>query len=177
MRLVYLVQKVVEYSLNRKLKRDNAVKSSALAPPSSLLTHIPMLRAMNKKIIFLLSLLFFASSSLADDIKSFTSDGCSAFPDGTLKQKKLWLACCTAHDLSYWQGGTYKERVKADQELKYCVAKVGEPTVAALMLAGVRVGGTPYFPTSFRWGYGWPYPRGYKAVTPEEYESIKAMPK
>lgn len=129
---------------------------------------------MNKKIIFLLSLVFVASSSFADDINLFTSDGCSAFPEGTFKQKKLWHTCCTAHDLSYWQGGTYEERVKADQELKFCVAKVGEPAIAELMLAGVRIGGTPYIPTSFRWGYGWPYLRGYKAVTPEEYKKIKA---
>jgi hypothetical protein len=148
--------------------------SFALGPPSSLLTHITVLRAMNKKIIFLLSFFFVASSSLADDINSFTSDGCSEFPNGTLKQKELWLACCTAHDFTYWQGGTYEERVNADQELKYCVVKVGEPAVAALMLAGVRVGGTPYFPTSFRWGYGWSYLRGYKAVTPEEYKKIEA---
>jgi hypothetical protein len=129
---------------------------------------------MNKKIIFLLSFFFVASSSLADDIMPFTSDGCSEFPNGTPNQKELWLACCTAHDFTYWQGGTYEERVKADQELKFCVAKVGEPAVAVLMLAGVRVGGTPYFPTSFRWGYGWPYLRGYKAVTPEEYKKIEA---
>jgi len=27
------------------------------------------------------------------------------------------------------------------------------------MFVGVRVGGTPYLPISFRWGYGWPYLR------------------
>jgi hypothetical protein len=29
-------------------------------------------------------------------------------------------------------------------------------------------GGTPYLPTTFRWGYGWPFPRGYKVLTKEE---------
>lgn len=111
----------------------------------------------------------------AENIKPFTSDGCSAFPDGTLKQKQLWLACCTAHDFSYWQGGTYKERLVADQELKQCVAEVGEPEIAKLMLVGVRVGGSPYFPTSFRWGYGWSYPRLYKALSPEEKAQISAL--
>lgn len=43
------------------------------------------------------------------------------------------------------------------------------------MLAGVRVGGTPYLPTMFRWGYGWPYPRGYKALTDEERQQIEAL--
>lgn len=36
------------------------------------------------------------------------------------------------------------------------------------MRAGVGLGGSPYFPTDFRWGYGWSYVRGYKALTDEE---------
>ena len=111
----------------------------------------------------------------AEDIKPFTTDGCSAFPDGTFEQKELWLACCTAHDYAYWQGGTYDERLAADEQLQVCVADVGEPKIAKLMLAGVRVGGSPYFPTSFRWGYGWSYPRLYKALTGEEKAQITAL--
>ncbi len=111
----------------------------------------------------------------ASDIRPFESDGCSAFPDGTLQQQELWLSCCQAHDLAYWRGGTYSEREAADLELQACVASVGEPEIAALMLAGVRVGGTPYLPTQFRWGYGWPYPRGYKALSPEELKQIEAV--
>ncbi len=113
-------------------------------------------------------LLFVAGCSTSGGIKPFTTDGCSMFPNGTLKYKDLWLKCCTRHDLAYWQGGTRDERLKADRDLKACVAEAGEPGIAELMLAGVRVGGTPYLPTKFRWGYGWPWPRGYKALTPEE---------
>jgi len=72
-------------------------------------------------------------------------------------------------------GGTYQERLEADRELKACVAQVGEPIIAKIMLAGVRVGGTPYLPTTFRWGYGWPYLRGYKALTKEERELVNKM--
>jgi len=36
------------------------------------------------------------------------------------------------------------------------------------MYGGVRIGGSPYWPTKFRWGYGWPYLRGYKPLTFEE---------
>ncbi|MGO2131165.1 MAG: hypothetical protein ACTH4U_20775 [Pseudoalteromonas prydzensis] len=111
--------------------------------------------------------------SKAENIEPFTSDGCSSFPDGTFTQKQLWLDCCTAHDYSYWQGGTYEQRLFADKQLQECVAKVGEPQIAQLMLAGVRVGGSPYFPTTFRWGYGWPYPRGYKALTEAEKAQIE----
>jgi len=111
----------------------------------------------------------------ADELVPFTSDGCSAFPDGTLAQRQLWLACCTEHDLAYWQGGTYEERETADEKLRDCVAGVGEPAVAELMLAGVRVGGTPYLPTRFRWGYGWPYPRGYQALSDSDRRQISAL--
>ncbi len=112
--------------------------------------------------------------SCSSTIKPFTSDGCSSFPDGTFNQKELWLSCCTAHDYAYWQGGTYDQRLQADQELKMCVEGVGEPELAVLMLAGVRVGGTPFLPTSFRWGYGWSYPKLYGALTDEELAQIKA---
>lgn len=118
-------------------------------------------------------LLFTAFLVQAEEtLKPFTTDGCSAFPDGTLWQNDLWLSCCTTHDLSYWKGGTYQQRLEADSALKQCVEKVGEPSIAALMLAGVRVGGTPYLPTKFRWGYGWPYLRGYKAISTEEKKQI-----
>jgi len=106
-------------------------------------------------------------------LRPFTTDGCSDFPDGTPTHKTLWLSCCTEHDKAYWQGGTYNERRKADQELQRCVANVGEPGIAALMLAGVRVGGSPYWPTRFRWGYGWPWPRGYRALTAVERDQIR----
>ncbi len=104
----------------------------------------------------------------AGDLKPFESDGCSAFPDGTLADNELWLNCCVQHDLAYWQGGSAEQRNQADQDLKTCVAKVGKPMIAELMLAGVRVGGTPYLPTRFRWAYGWPYFRGYKTLSIKE---------
>ncbi len=108
-----------------------------------------------------------------EKLSPFTTDGCSEFPDGTLNHKDLWLKCCVAHDKKYWAGGTYQERLQADQELNACVESVGEPAIAALMLAGVRVGGSPYWPTRFRWGYGWPYTHGYRALTPEEKEQVR----
>jgi len=114
-----------------------------------------------------------AAFSWSADPTPFTSDGCSDFPNGTLQQKTLWLDCCQAHDRAYWLGGTAVEREVVDQVLRQCVVNVGEPEIALFMLAGVRVGGSPYWPTSYRWGYGWPYwnawlPRGYQALTDEE---------
>ena len=118
-------------------------------------------------------LLAVTSLSLADEIDDFTSDGCSSFPDGTVAQRELWRSCCVVHDLAYWQGGTAEQRMAADKALKVCVTEVGEPTIAELMLAGVRVGGTPWIPSQFRWGYGWPYLRGYKQLSEDEVDMVE----
>ncbi len=120
----------------------------------------------------LLFTLFLYGAALADELKPFTTDGCSAFPDGTVKQQSLWVNCCIRHDLAYWKGGSYEDRLIADQDLSSCVAEVGEPEIAQIMLAGVRVGGSPYFPTSYRWGYGWSYPRGYQTLSDEERHQV-----
>ncbi|MCC4834483.1 hypothetical protein LMH66_17695 [Shewanella sp. 10N.7] len=125
--------------------------------------------------LFVIIILISSFTVHAEQIKPFTSDGCSVFPDGTFSQNELWLSCCTAHDYDYWQGGTFKQRLESDRRLKQCVAKVGEPHIANIMLAGVRVGGSPYFPTTYRWGYGWPYPRGYKVLSISEKQQIKNL--
>ena len=127
---------------------------------------------MLKRSFFILAIIFISVVAQADTLKPFTSDGCSAFPDGTFEQKSLWLNCCQRHDFDYWQGGTYQQRLMSDNRLKVCVSQVGEPTIASLMLAGVRVGGTPYLPTSFRWGYGWSYPRFYGVLSEKELNQV-----
>ena len=128
-----------------------------------------------KIICYFLFLYTFSTNVFGADLKPFTTDGCSAFPDGTPNQKSLWIECCIRHDLAYWKGGTYDQRLEADQSLVTCVSQVGEPEIAQLMLAGVRVGGSPYFPTTYRWGYGWPYPRGYKALSNDENLEVQQM--
>lgn len=111
-----------------------------------------------------------------DKLKPYTSDGCSSFPDGTLSQRTRWADCCFEHDIAYWKGGTYQQKKAADNTLAQCVSKAGNPKVIApLMLAGVSVGGSAYFPTTFRWGYGWHYLRGYKALTDDEKKRVKAQ--
>ncbi|MCU7846379.1 MAG: FAD-binding oxidoreductase [Candidatus Thiodiazotropha sp. (ex Monitilora ramsayi)] len=120
----------------------------------------------------LLLFTIFAAPSFGGDLKPFTTDGCSVFPDGTPEQQSLWAECCIHHDLAYWKGGTYEERLQADQLLEACVAQLGQPQIAQLMLAGVRVGGSPYFPTAYRWGYGWPYQRGYQTLSEKELAEV-----
>ena len=125
--------------------------------------------------LVLLTLCAIVGCSGDSELAAFTTDGCSSFPDGTLEYRDLWLDCCTTHDVAYWKGGLREERVKADEELRSCVASVGEPEIATLMLAGVTVGGSPYWPTKFRWGYGWPYARGYKALTVGETAEVARL--
>lgn len=109
------------------------------------------------------------------ELKPFASDGCSWFPDGTFAEGDLWLKCCVEHDRSYWAGGARPERLTADRELAECVEGVGAPGVAKLMRVGVWFGGSPYLPLYFRWGFGWPYPRGYQPLTAEDQELVRRM--
>jgi hypothetical protein len=127
------------------------------------------------KLAILAQAIALSSVATTDSLKPFESDGCSAFPEGTNKQNELWLSCCQQHDFSYWKGGSYAERLDADLKLKQCVSAVGQEAIANLMMAGVRVGGSPFFPTSFRWGYGWPYPRMYGELSAEEIEQVKRL--
>lgn len=124
------------------------------------------------KAYFTIFLLYFLMNSVfayAQEINPFTTDGCSLFPDGNLKDRTLWCDCCFIHDIAYWKGGTKDDRMRADVALKACVQKqTGDNALAEMMFLGVRAGGHPAFPTWYRWGYGWPYGRGYKALTKEE---------
>ncbi|RTE64858.1 hypothetical protein EH243_15130 [Amphritea opalescens] len=130
---------------------------------------------MRHLLVFVLIGIISGCSTGGEDLKPFTSDGCSSFPNGTRAENTLWLSCCEQHDLAYWQGGTYQQRLDADNELKACVAGVGKPEVAMLMLAGVRVGGSPFWPTKFRWGYGWSYFKPYGELSASEQAQVKKL--
>lgn len=125
------------------------------------------------RILTLLPLLTLVGCASSSKLRPFTTDGCSLFPNGTSEYKDLWLDCCIKHDYRYWMGGTKAERLKADIDLRDCIAAIGQSNTAKWMLRGVRAGGTPYLPTSFRWGYGWHYFRGYKPLTDGEKKLIE----
>lgn len=84
-------------------------------------------------------------------------DGCSG---GMSKAWRLlfrkappWEHCCDIHDQPYAKGGTKLERKIADQRLRVCVANNGHPVWAFLMYYAVRIGGVPWLPTPWRWGF------------------------
>lgn len=112
----------------------------------------------------------------ASELRDFSSDGCTLFPDASpIADRKSWCDCCLAHDVAYWRGGTDAERQRADEALGDCVlARTGDKSLADLMYRGVRVGGHPAFPTWYRWGYGWVYGRGYAPLTAGEQEQARA---
>lgn len=125
------------------------------------------------KSVSIFFLICLSLNAVSEELKPFTTDGCSMFPDGVINDDSKWVKCCIKHDLAYWKGGTESERDKADEDLKKCVADTGEEEISAVMHFGVKVGGSPVYPTWYRWGYGWPYNRGYKPLSDKENEQVK----
>lgn len=74
-------------------------------------------------------------------------------------QTLKWRDCCVTHDRAYYYGGTAEEKRAADEKLMNCVSeKLGNKVTGRLlgksMEMAVKLGGKPYYPTSYRWGYG-----------------------
>lgn len=113
------------------------------------------------------------SGATASELNRFSSDGCSLFPDGTPNDRSRWCDCCFDHDLAYWRGGSREERKAADRALRSCVMeRTKNQALAETMYTGVRLGGSPVFPTWYRWGYGWKYGRGYRKLKAEESRQV-----
>jgi len=104
---------------------------------------------------FLIVLAVALSGCSFKGVQPFQTDGCSAWPDGD------YLQCCIDHDREYWMGGSSQDRLNADLSLRSCVAGKGNALNATLMYYGVRMGGTPWLPFSWRWGFGQDFPDGY----------------
>lgn len=95
-------------------------------------------------------------------IRPFQTDGCTLCPDGS------WRDACVQHDVAYWRGGTMAERWRSDVMLFKGVRERTNFLWASVMFTGVRIGGFPYWPLSWRWGFGWDYGKGYETLTPED---------
>ncbi len=124
--------------------------------------------------LFVLFIAFDFLPASAAEIRPFSTDGCTSYREGTQRDPSQWAHCCYEHDLQYWVGGTRDDRKQADREFLRCVADTGARLEAKIMYWAVRAGGRPFYPTPFRWGYGWPYPRGYKALSVSERDSVEA---
>ena len=125
-------------------------------------------------IIFAFCFPIFISCCAANQIKDFSTDGCSLFPDRSIISGKDWCECCFNHDIAYWQGGSKEARLEADEKFRSCILKkTGNKKLADFMFRGVRIGGSPYFFTWYRWGYGWSYERKYKELSVSEKKKVK----
>lgn len=108
-------------------------------------------------------------------LKPFTTDYCTAWPEGTLSEPEKWKHCCLEHDLYLWAGGTEEERDEADLQLLQCVENTGEIHWARLMYWGVRTGArSPYRLPDKKWNNGWPGRPDFQALTREDIETIEA---
>jgi len=105
---------------------------------------------------------------IKDKIDPFTTDGCSggmSWLYNNIFGKELpWRDDCVEHDKAYWYGGTSEQRRLADIKLMCDVANTGYPIIGSLMYVAVRIGGHPLLPMSWRWGYGWKYPKKYSKL-------------
>lgn len=123
-----------------------------------------------KIIVLTLVLLSWSSWGMSsENVKLFTTDFCTAYPEGTRAKPDLWKHCCVEHDLYFWAGGSLDERKAADLNLKSCVEKTGEVEQARLIYLAVSVGGSS--PIRFRtrqWGNAWPSRARYLSLTENE---------
>jgi len=94
-----------------------------------------------------------ATASLPPAYKDGCSGGMSWVYRNLLGKLPAWEGCCDAHDRLYGPGGTSDERAAADSGLYECVAASGHTLIAGVMWATVKVGGQPFFPFGWRWGF------------------------
>ena len=123
----------------------------------------------NLKFLALITL-FITSPAIRAEIalKTFETDGCTLFLDGTFSKPGLWKHCCTEHDLRYWFGGSTKDMDETDLRLSACVEKVAGNYWAQTIYSGVRAGHHSPIKNKYRWNWGWATPREYKELSAAE---------
>lgn len=78
-----------------------------------------------------------------------------------IPEEEWLLELCRIHDDAYFYGGSAYRKFMADMNLAVGIAKRGYIRRAVLFFIGVSIGGTPYIPFSWRWGFHYDYGRGY----------------
>ncbi|MBW1778826.1 MAG: hypothetical protein JRJ54_14755 [Deltaproteobacteria bacterium] len=74
--------------------------------------------------------------------------GCTLWPEGD------WHFCCVRHDYRYADGGSWRDKVRADWELGWCVAGTGHPFIGGLMFIGTLIFGALFW-REFRAAQAW----------------------
>lgn len=109
----------------------------------------------------------------SNTLKTFETDGCTLFVDGTPKNPGLWRHCCLLHDMRYWFGGDKRNLDQADLVLKSCVNEVAGPSWAELIYLGVRTGHYSPIKNKTFWGWGWVTPRPSTLLSIDEITYIR----
>lgn len=91
--------------------------------------------------------------------QKFQSDKCTSSPDGS------WGHCCYEHDLLYWIGGSFEQRLAADNQLMKCMNLSSGP--GHIYRDVVRVTGAPF------WSSAWENSNTNKNISFEKLEIIK----
>jgi hypothetical protein len=126
--------------------------------------------------VFLL-IVIISTSTWAAKLKSFETDYCTFFPEGTLRNPNLWKHCCIAHDLRYWVGGNQTEQNQSDLALKKCVNKVAGKVLAETMYLAIRTGHYSPIKSKYRWSWGWSPKRKFHEITSTDLKSILKLSK
>ncbi|MGZ3773374.1 MAG: hypothetical protein ACXVCY_02745 [Pseudobdellovibrionaceae bacterium] len=124
-------------------------------------------------LLILMPKYFVHAQSNSNRLQDFTTDGCSVIADGFVT--KSWEACCVQHDFEYWVGGSEADKDKADRMLEKCIGINTFPILGEIFYAGVHVGGSPFLPTTWRWGYGYVKPRGFAPRSEADQQKVDAL--
>lgn len=157
-------------SKNKEFKDSKSCESTNKIDPAFKLSGLSgyLVGAKAKKLF---------SNPKAPTLRPFTSDGCSASPDGVplTSKSQAWLDCCIDHDLEYWGGGSKSDKRSADSKFKKCIQDKGYESVAYLYHKSVSVVPSAKTNFTYRWGYGWNYKRPYKPLNSVEKNQMTAM--
>ncbi len=129
----------------------------------------------------LIALTIFGSSSQGSEevepqavVRSFKTDLCTGYAEGSKTDPMLWAECCKKHDLDLWAGGAARARKKADSELFTCVKATGASRHAYLMLIGVKLGKLSLVKLPGKqWGNAWGDRVTRKRLTLEQIELLR----
>jgi hypothetical protein len=126
------------------------------------------------RLIFFVLLLSGVLSGHSAELRPFSTDFCTNFPEGTRSRPDLWKHCCLIHDLNFWAGGSSVDRNAADLELRSCIEATGAKATARMMYWAVRTGSlSPVKYPEKRWGNGWPGRKVDLALAINEIERIE----
>lgn len=106
------------------------------------------------------------------ELKSFETDYCTYFPEGTIFRPGVWKECCFNHDLRYWFGGSKKDMKKADLKLKSCVSRKAGSFYGNMMYYGVRAGHLSPIKNKRKWSWGWKKKRSFAPLSEPEIRII-----